>query len=176
MTVSASPAPRLWTAHGYRENTWKRVDQAEALTGNSELILPLQFFLSLEATLQENLLPRCAVEVSPGEALDRLLPFLDRLPVVALAFPAFNDGRSYSKAELLRSRFGYRGDIRATGDVLIDQIPLMLRCGISSFEVKNETTLRRLEAGRRGGVPLHYQPSAAAPAGRGKYSWRRASQ
>ncbi len=60
-----------------------------------------------------------------GDALDALLPHLRHLPLVALAFPAFNDGRSYSKAELLRTRHGYRGEIRATGDVPIDQVAQM---------------------------------------------------
>ncbi|WP_011583301.1 MULTISPECIES: DUF934 domain-containing protein [Chelativorans] len=175
-TEIIAPAPRLWTAEGFQENRWERADSAEALRGNGNFLLPLGAFLALDPVVLENVLPRLGVELLPGDALDPILPFLDRLPLVALSFPAFNDGRSYSKAELLRSRHNYRSDVRATGDVLIDQIPHMLRCGFSSFEVKNEITLRRLEAGRRGGIPLHYQPSAAAPAGPGRYSWRRAAQ
>jgi uncharacterized protein (DUF934 family) len=167
---------KLWTADGFRENAWTRADDAEALGGNGNVILPLATFLALDPAVREAALPRLGVEVLPGEAVDPLVPFLDRLPMVALAFPAFNDGRSYSKAELLRSRHGYEGEVRATGDVLIDQIPHMLRCGFSTFEVRHETTLRRLEAGRRGGIPLHYQPSAAAPAQTGKYAWRRVAQ
>ncbi|WP_309085968.1 DUF934 domain-containing protein [Chelativorans sp.] len=175
-TGEPQTAPRLWTAEGFREDLWERTDGAEALRGNGNLILPLAAFLALDPTLRDGPLGRLGVEVLPGEAIEPLVPFLDRLPLVALAYPKFNDGRSYSKAELLRSRYGYQGDIRATGEVLIDQIPHMLRCGFSSFEVRNEPTLKRLEEGRRGGIPLHYQPSAAAPAGTGRYSWRRAAQ
>ena len=51
-----------------------------------------------------------------------------------LDFPKFSDGRAYSQARLLRGRLGYRGELRATGGVLQDQIGFMLRCGFNSFE------------------------------------------
>ena len=61
---------------------------------------------------------------------------LDRLAVVALVFPSFRDGRAYSQARLLRERHNYRGELRATGQVLRDQFLFMLRAGFDSFEVK----------------------------------------
>lgn len=60
----------------------------------------------------------------------------DRLALVAVDFPAFTDGRGYSTARMLRSRLGYRGEIRAIGDVMRDEMFLMHRCGIESFAVK----------------------------------------
>ena len=63
-----------------------------------------------------------------------LAPWLDRLALVALAFPSFRDGRAYSQARLLRERCGFRGELRATGGVLQDQASFMLRCGFDSFE------------------------------------------
>ncbi len=68
--------------------------------------------------------------------LDDLVPYLDRLVVVALVFPTFRDGRAYSQARLLRERFLYRGELRATGQVLRDQFVFMLRAGFDAFEVK----------------------------------------
>ena len=53
---------------------------------------------------------------------------------MVLHFPKFSDGRAYSQARLLRGRFGYQGELRATGGVLQDQIAFMLRCGFDSFE------------------------------------------
>ena len=55
---------------------------------------------------------------------------------IAVDFPAFTDGRGYSSARMLRSRLGYKGEIRAVGDVMRDQMFLMSRCGIDSFAVK----------------------------------------
>jgi uncharacterized protein (DUF934 family) len=68
--------------------------------------------------------------------LDDLVPYLDRLAAVALVFPTFRDGRAYSQARLLRERFLYRGELRATGQVLRDQFVFMLRAGFDAFEVK----------------------------------------
>jgi uncharacterized protein (DUF934 family) len=71
--------------------------------------------------------------------LDDLLPFLDRLAVVALVFPTFRDGRAYSQARLLRERYGYEGELRAAGQVLRDQFVFMLRAGFDAFEVRKES-------------------------------------
>jgi uncharacterized protein (DUF934 family) len=67
--------------------------------------------------------------------LDDLVPYLDRLAVVALVFPSFRDGRAYSQARLLRERHGFKGELRATGQVLRDQFVFMLRAGFDAFEV-----------------------------------------
>jgi len=70
--------------------------------------------------------------------LDDLVPHLERLAVVALVFPSFRDGRAYSQARLLRERHGYRGELRATGQVLRDQFVFMLRAGFDAFEVRKQ--------------------------------------
>ena len=68
---------------------------------------------------------------SPDNVADR-----DRLSLIAVDFPAFTDGRGYSTARMLRSRLHYKGEIRAVGDVMRDEMFLMSRCGIDSFAVK----------------------------------------
>jgi uncharacterized protein (DUF934 family) len=71
--------------------------------------------------------------------VDDLVPYLDRLAVVALLFPTFRDGRAYSQARLLRERHHYRGELRATGQILRDQFVFMLRAGFDAFEVKKDS-------------------------------------
>jgi uncharacterized protein (DUF934 family) len=71
--------------------------------------------------------------------VDDLVPYLARLAAVALVFPTFRDGRAYSQARLLRERYGYRGELRATGQVLRDQFVFMLRAGFDAFEVKKDS-------------------------------------
>jgi uncharacterized protein (DUF934 family) len=61
-------------------------------------------------------------------------PDINRFKLIVLHFPKFTDGRAYSQARLLRGRMGYRGELRATGNVLRDQLPFLLRCGFDSFE------------------------------------------
>lgn len=73
-----------------------------------------------------------AVRIEPGDDARLLLPFLDRLALVEVNFPVFGDGRGYSAARILREA-GYTGELRAVGDVLIDQLSHMRRCGFDSF-------------------------------------------
>ncbi|SFR82423.1 DUF934 domain-containing protein [Sphingomonas jatrophae] len=73
-----------------------------------------------------------AVRLESDEDARALLPHIDRLALVEVAFPKFRDGRGYSAGRILREA-GYTGELRAQGDVLVDQIPLMLRCGFDSF-------------------------------------------
>jgi uncharacterized protein (DUF934 family) len=73
-----------------------------------------------------------AVRVEPGEDARALLPHLPRLNRVDIAFPAFGDGRGYSSARVLREA-GYQGPLVATGDVLVDQIGYLVRCGFDGF-------------------------------------------
>jgi uncharacterized protein (DUF934 family) len=165
--------PRLWTPEGFAEDEWSHADSEEALAGNGRFILPLNVFLGLDLDVRRSARERLGVLLAPGDPLDAIVDYLDDLSLVALAFPAFSDGRSFSKAELLRSRHGFAGTVRATGQVLVDQLPHMLRVGFDAFEVSNPVLLKRLEAGRVGGIDLQYQP-AAAPSEKGAaYSWRR---
>jgi uncharacterized protein (DUF934 family) len=78
--------------------------------------------------------PTQAVALANTDPLDALKTHLGRLKLIALNFPKYTDGRAYSQARLLRGRLGYRGELRATGQVLLDQLPFMLRCGFDSFE------------------------------------------
>ena len=170
------PEPRLWTPQGFRDDEWAHAESAEALAGNGRVILPLQAFLDLDPEVRESAKERLGVQLQPGEQLDKIIGLLDQLSLVALAFPAFSDGRSFSKAELLRSRHGFKGAVRATGQVLVDQLPHMLRLGFDEFEVSHPVLIARLEAGQTGGIPLHYQPTAKPAAEGAKYSWRRQRQ
>lgn len=70
-----------------------------------------------------------------------LAPYLPGLAAVFLQWPVFRDGRAYSQARLLRQRHGYTGDIRATGNILQDQILFLHRCGVTSFELAKEADI-----------------------------------
>lgn len=84
------------------------------------------------------------------------------LAVVALEFPKFADGRAYSQARLLRERHGYRGEIRAVGDVLRDQLFFMARSGFDAFEVRADRSLEDALAAFDD-FTVSYQPAADQP-------------
>ncbi len=78
-----------------------------------------------------------AVRLEAGDDARALLPHLEQLALVEVSFPTFRDGRGYSAARILREA-GYVGELRAAGDVLVDQLPLMRRCGFDSFAPEAE--------------------------------------
>ena len=171
--ASAPPETRLWTPDGFRQDDWVHAEEFAAAGTNGRVILPLKAFLEIPADERLRDRERIGVQLAPGDSIDQIVEYLDQLALVALAFPAFSDGRSFSKAELLRSRHGYEGPIRATGQVLIDQLPHMLRLGFTEFEVSHPVLIERLEKGDTGGIPFYYQPTAKPAAPGPGYSWRR---
>lgn len=86
-----------------------------------------------------------AVRLEAGDDARALLPHLDRISLIEVSFPSFRDGRGYSAARILREA-GYTGELRAQGDVLVDQMPLMVRCGFDSFAPQAEVDPAVLEA------------------------------
>ena len=74
-----------------------------------------------------------AVRIEPSDDARDLIPHLGQIQLVEVNFPVFGDGRGYSAARILREA-GYTGEIRAVGDVLVDQIGNMKRCGFDAFE------------------------------------------
>lgn len=101
-----------------------------------------------------------AVRLESGDDARALLPFLDRLALIEVSFPAYRDGRGYSSARVLREA-GYAGELRAAGDVLVDQLPFMRRCGFDSFapEAPIDPVVLKASLDR---YQFHYQAAADA--------------
>lgn len=95
---------------------------------------------------------------------------LHRFGLVALEFPKFTDGRAYSYARLLRERYGFKGELRAVGNVLRDQFLFMLRCGFDSFEVADEASARSW-ADAVSAISRAYQPAGDAGSGAKPLRW-----
>ncbi len=77
------------------------------------------------------------VRVESGVTIEELVELgIHRLPFISLHFPKFADGRNYSTARLLKDRHGFKGELRAEGDILRDQLFYLSRCGFDTFELK----------------------------------------
>ena len=113
----------------------------------------LQLFKAETAVFDETGTLTLANDTDPREAA------LDGITTVVLQFPKFTDGRAFSQAFLLRRRLGFTGEIRATGDVLIDQLAQMQRSGFSQAVLRDD---QNLEHGRQllGHYPAFYQGDA----------------
>jgi uncharacterized protein (DUF934 family) len=100
-----------------------------------DVIVSLDRYRELRASLRQRA-GRVGVQLRSDQEAKALAEFVAELSVVAIEFPGFKDGRGYTTARLLRERFGYKGELRAVGDVLRDQLFFMLRCGFDAFELK----------------------------------------
>lgn len=110
-----------------------------ALDGQ-DVILPLQCWLELREALARRQ-GRTGVWLKNIELPESIAPWLAQIPLIALDFPVFTDGRAYSSARELRQNLGYEGELRAIGDVLCDQLCFMARCGFNAFAMRADQNL-----------------------------------
>lgn len=103
-----------------------------------------------------------AVRIEPGDDARALLPHLAQLALVEITFPTFGDGRGYSSARILREA-GYTGELRASGDVAVDQLAALVRCGFDSFAAKAPLNPADVETAL-GRWPYVYQATIGSPA------------
>ena len=116
----------------FADDLWQPVDDDGELPVGL-VVVPLARFERQRAMLLAR--RGLGVRLRNTDPVDALLPDLPRLDLIVLEFPKFTDGRAYTQARILRERHGYRGRLRATGQVLVDQYLLMRRCGFDSFEI-----------------------------------------
>lgn len=129
--------------------------ESPARTGD---VLPLPSFLALSSGSRNGI----GVWLAPADEPGQLAPHVDTLPLIAVDFPNFKDGRGFSTATLLRSRYGFRGDLRAIGDVLVDQLFYLRRVGFSSFALRADQDPAAAVAALRAFSDV-YQGSADQP-------------
>ncbi|GGJ88144.1 DUF934 domain-containing protein [Pseudomonas matsuisoli] len=105
------------------------------LSNSDDVIVPLSLWLEHGHALRARD-GGLGVWLDAGEEIEEIAEQLDRFQVIALNFPVFTDGRHFSTARLLRERYGYKGEVRAIGDVLRDQLFFMKRCGFDAYAVR----------------------------------------
>ena len=136
------------------------VGDDDALPESGAILLPAARFLQDPSVIER---PSPVGVIWPNNRdLDELVPYLSGLSVVALVFPSFRDGRAYTQARLLRERHSYRGELRATGQVLRDQFVFMLRAGFDAFDVVKQSDAEAFSSVARR-YSVFYQPTAETP-------------
>jgi len=140
------------------EDQYMRVLDDAALPDGVPVLLTAARFLADARELIERDAP-LGVLWPNDRRVAELTPFIDRLSLIALVFPKFKDGRAYSQARLLRERYGFRGELRATGEVLRDQFQFLLRSGFDAFEVKKPADAE-IFAQAAARFSVFYQPGA----------------
>jgi len=110
---------------------------------------------------RERLLKRGAaigVRLHSDQSPELIAEHLPHLALVALEYPKFRDGRAYSYARILRERYGFRGEVRAVGDVLMEQLHFMVRTGFNAFEIAGPDPLGQFRTAL-GDFSVWYQPT-----------------
>lgn len=137
------------------DDDWPVLEAADAVGAGDVVLLPLATWLAQAQPAARG------VWLAPSDDPARLRPHLAVLPLIAVMFPKAADGRGYSIAALLR-RQGYRGDLRAIGEVLIDQLFMLMRVGFTSFALRGDQDLDDARLALRR-YSVHYQGAYDSP-------------
>jgi uncharacterized protein (DUF934 family) len=121
-------------------DTWVRLAEGEIPAVGAKVIVPFARFKADHAALLAGA-AAVAVEIGGADRVEDLAPWVPQLPLIVLKFGVFKDGRLFTSARLLRERFGFRGDLRATGDFLPDQAIFLVRSGVNSLEIDEKFSL-----------------------------------
>ena len=134
------------------DDAWQVLKLAEGETAETVVLpetpamLPLAVWLARKTEILATGNP-VGVWLDSSEGPEAIADDLAHFALIGVNFPKFADGRGYSSARLLRERYGYKGEIRAIGDVLQDQLFYMKRCGIDAFAVREDKDIEAALAG-----------------------------
>lgn len=128
----------------------------ETLPERGPLIVALEQWLAHREALLARGQP-LGLRLRSDQSPEAIADDVECFEVIALEFPKFRDGRAYSYARLLRERYGYRKELRAVGDVLLEQLHFMMRVGFDAFEIKDPDPLGAYRAAAAD-FSVWYQP------------------
>jgi phosphoadenosine phosphosulfate reductase len=156
---------------------WRVVADDAPIPDSDKVVVSLKRWRAERSTLAARNAP-LGLMIQAGEKWDDVVADLPRFPVIVVTIPKYADGRAFSIARLLRERDGYQGEIRATGQYIIDQVPFMMRVGIDAFETSDPNLIRAFETGVWPEVPHYLQPAfdegKTVPAGTRPWARKRA--
>jgi uncharacterized protein (DUF934 family) len=156
----------------FETDAWDRLDDAAELPAQGQVLLTLAQWRKVAVSKRDSNVA-FGVLLEPAERAETIADDLARLTLVAINFPKFTDGRGYSTARILRDRYKFAGELRATGDILFDQLQLYARSGFDALEITDPTTIKLLEAGRKPVMTHFYQPGETLEIRDSSRPWRR---
>jgi uncharacterized protein (DUF934 family) len=142
------------------EDPWVSVADDQPLPDGEPVIVSLARWQNERATLAHHNLP-LGVRLRSSDSAAEIAADLQHFGLIVLEFPKFNDGRAFSAARLLRERYGFKGEIRATGHIIRDQLLFLVRCGVDSLDAKDESWAEKWRIAQAE-MTVVYQPGADA--------------
>ena len=122
------------------DNSWQQVSAGNESLPQGDILLPVSQWQEQQETLASHV-GAIGVWIDSHEEIEAFVDAILDLPVIAINFPKFVDGRGFSLARLLRERYEYCGEIRAIGQIIRDQLFFMQRCGFNAFAFETELDL-----------------------------------
>lgn len=165
------PKGTLLRGTAVADNDWAVLDAQESLPSAGRVLVPVTRWMEEFADLTGADSQRIGVVLEVDTELDAFDVRIHRVPLIAISFPAFNDGRGLSLATLLRTRIGFAGELRAMGSVHEDVVHYLFRCGFDSLLLPPG---RNIDVAKRGlsVMSQYYQGSVIEP----KPAFRRAQR
>ncbi len=148
----------LWKSGTFVEDNWRPVADDAPVPADVPVVLSLRRWRAERDTLAQRNAP-IALQIDPGNDWHDIVADLPRFPVIVVTIPKYADGRAFSIARLLRERDGYKGEIRAAGNYIIDQVPYMTRVGIDAFLTSDPVLINAFRNGEWPEVPHYLQPA-----------------
>ncbi|MEP2943793.1 MAG: DUF934 domain-containing protein [Hyphomicrobiales bacterium] len=142
----------IWERGSFYKDSFNAFEEGGARAG--DLIIDFAAFEAHDWSSHEG---RLGLSIHAGDDIEAIAAKLDAFDLVVVNFPSFADGRAFSIARLIRDKYEFSGEIRATGAYILDQMPLLQRCGVSTFEITSEALKTGLERGAWPDVPRYYQ-------------------
>ncbi|GAB4254680.1 MAG: DUF934 domain-containing protein [Methylomicrobium sp.] len=140
-----------------QEDHWQFVGDEETLPSSGDITVSTNRWLTEKATLATRN-GNTGIRIGSTDSLDAIAEDIPGLPLIELHFAMFGDGRSFSQAWLLRNRYGYRGEIRAVGNYLVDQIFYLHRTGVDTFQL-DDSKNPEIAVAALADFSVAYQPS-----------------
>lgn len=142
----------IWENGSFYEDSWNTLVEGGERTG--DLIIG---FADYDVDDWSSHQGRLGLSVDAGDDIEAIAAKLDRFDLIVVNFPSFADGRAFSIARLIRDKYAFDGEIRAKGAYILDQMPMLQRCGVTTFEISSDAVKTGLKRGAWPDVPRYYQ-------------------
>ena len=162
----------LYKNNAFIADSWRHIADGEGVPSAGHVIFSLEWWKAERGAFDGSNVP-LGLRLEPGAKIEEIAGDIARFALIELPFPKFGDGRAFSIALMLRERYGFKGELRAVGEVLIDQIQPMMRCGFDAFDITDAVTESALRSGRIPGVTHFYQPGRSLETPVGTRPWTR---
>lgn len=142
----------LWKNGTFYADKWDQAADESAFS--SDLIISLEEWNTKDWSGHNG---KLGLNVHPLDDLFEVEKILHNFDLVVVNFPNFANGTAFSTARMIRDRFGFEGEIRARGAYILDQMPMLIRCGVDTFEISSEAVRAGLNRGAWPDLPRYYQ-------------------